>query len=558
MNLSIKFVATAVTSIGLTAVIAMAIQRQVIYQQGVKLTENTMRAVLIEAEKVRDSVAVLAQKKAFDMPALLADLKQSKNPKDAAIYGTVPMVAAWNAIQTVADEEGYEFRTPKNQARNQKNLPTEDENKILNYLEEGKKKEYFNIDRAANKIVYARPILLTEDCLMCHGDPKNSPTGNGLDIVGYKMENWKVGEMHGAFVLRSTLGPLDKVVKESMMKSLIWISPIVLLIGLAITLFIRRNIGRPLEAMIHVFEQVSEGDLNARMQVSEKNETGIMALALNRTLESLSTTLCSINDNTKTLLEASEQMTVISEIMSTTAAETATKANTVTASSELVSGNIQTVATGAEEMTSSIEEIAKNSSEAVKVAGEAVGFAVTTTEMITKLGQSTAEIGKVVDVITSIAKQTNLLALNATIEAARAGEAGKGFAVVASEVKELAKETAKATEDISLKIATIQNDTENAVTAVKKINEIITNINNLQNSNAQAVEEQRSTTNEMSRNIMDASRSSSEIAENIAIVAQSADGNNSLATDTMQAAIELSRLANQMQQLVAEFKIGNT
>ena len=122
----------------------------------------------------------------------------------------------------------------------------------------------------------------------------------------------------------------------------------------------------------------------------------------------------------------------------------------------------------------------------------------------------------------------------------------------------MAKETAKATEDISLKIATIQNDTENAVTAVKKINEIITNINNLQNSNAQAVEEQRSTTNEMSRNIMDASRSSSEIAENIAIVAQSADGNNSLATDTMQAAIELSRLANQMQQLVAEFKIGNT
>lgn len=179
------------------------------------------------------------------------------------------------------------------------------------------------------------------------------------------------------------------------------------------------------------------------------------------------------------------------------------------------SGSLKTVAAATEEMSISVKDIAKNASEASKVATQAVELANTTNATIVKLGQSSDDIGKVIKVITSIARQTNLLALNATIEAARAGEAGKGFAVVANEVKELAKETAKATDDIGQRIKAMQADTGSAVDAVREINKIINQINELQNNIASAVEEQAATTNEIGRNVAEVARGSSEIVENI-------------------------------------------
>ena len=332
------------------------------------------------------------------------------------------------------------------------------------------------------------------------------------------------------------------------------IAAIAVLLIVVFASWFAKKISNPLVASVAVLEKVAEGDLMQRMEVNSEDETGRMARALNRTLESLSGTMRSIGESAQTLAASSEEMTAVSHTLSATAEETSAQANVVAAASEQVSGNIQTVATGSEEMTASIKEISKNSSEAAGVANEAVGVAAATSETISKLGISSAEIGEVVKVITSIAQQTNLLALNATIEAARAGVAGKGFAVVASEVKELAKETAKATENISAKIETIQADTKNAVEAILKISTIIAKINDLQSSNAGAVEEQSATTNEMSRNVAEASRGGSEIAENIANVAQSAEGTTKAANDTMQAAQELARLASGLQHLVEKFK----
>ncbi|MCC5949419.1 MAG: MCP four helix bundle domain-containing protein [Nitriliruptoraceae bacterium] len=206
-----------------------------------------------------------------------------------------------------------------------------------------------------------------------------------------------------------------------------------------------------------------------------------------------------------------------------TAEETAAQAHVVAAAGEQVSSNVQTVATAVEEMTASVREIAESSSEASRVAMEARRTADDTNEKVGRLGESSAQIGQVIEVITSIAEQTNLLALNATIEAARAGEAGKGFAVVAGEVKELAKQTSQATEEIGQKIAAIQTDTDGAVEAIAEIAEVVERIATMQTTIASAVEEQTATTNEISRSIAEAATGSAQIAENITSVATAAE-----------------------------------
>jgi methyl-accepting chemotaxis protein len=261
-----------------------------------------------------------------------------------------------------------------------------------------------------------------------------------------------------------------------------------------------------------------------------------------------------VAENAAVLTAASRELGSVSQQMAANAEETAAQANVASAAAEQVSRNVTTVATATEEMGASIREIAKNANDAARVATSAVKVADRTNATVAKLGESSAEIGNVVKVITSIAQQTNLLALNATIEAARAGEAGKGFAVVANEVKELAKQTAKATEDIGRKIEAIQSDTKGAVEAIGQIGKIINQINDIQNTIASAVEEQTATTGEISRNVTEAARGSAEIAQNVVGVAQAARGTTEGAGDTRKSADELAKLALDLQQLVSQFK----
>jgi methyl-accepting chemotaxis protein len=308
------------------------------------------------------------------------------------------------------------------------------------------------------------------------------------------------------------------------------------------------------DGILDVVNSASRGDLTREIQVMGSDSVGQMGEGLAKFLTNLRQNVSSIAGMSQTLASSSRELTAVSQQMASNAEETAAQANVASAAAEQVSKNVATVATGAEEMGISIREIAKNANEAAKVATAAVKVAEKTNDTVAKLGESSAEIGNVIKVITSIAQQTNLLALNATIEAARAGEAGKGFAVVANEVKELAKQTAKATEDISRKIEAIQTDAKGAVDAIGQIGKIINQINDIQNMIASAVEEQTATTGEISRNVAEAAKGSNEIAQNITGVAQAARGTTEGASNTRGSADELSKMALELQQLVSQFK----
>lgn len=393
-----------------------------------------------------------------------------------------------------------------------------------------------------------RPLL--------RGDKKTAEAAVPGLIQLYATQNSAISEANR--LLDEQIKQKTENSESSVRSSMLMLLGVAIAIGALVGLlsaFIARGILGPLNKTMHVLQALADGDLRNTVQVESSDEIGAMGQGLNQAIRGMAETVEAITSTAEQMASASEELSSTSQQMSANAEETSTQANVVSASAGQVNKNLQTVATGSEEMGASIKEIAKNAHESAKVATEAVRVADETNQTVSKLGTSSTEIGQVIKVITSIAQQTNLLALNATIEAARAGEAGKGFAVVANEVKELAKQTADATEDISQKIEAIQGDTKGAVTAINQISEVIRQVNDISNTIATAVEEQNATTNEMSRNVNEAARGSEEITKNIAGVAEAAQNTSHAANDSQKASQALAEMATQLRQLVERFKV---
>jgi len=346
-------------------------------------------------------------------------------------------------------------------------------------------------------------------------------------------------------------------VKSSANRSIVVVLALALALGALLWRIVARAIAGPIGRAADVLARAADGDLSQRVEVTSSDEVGRLSAALNTTLERTSGVVGAIGDSAVQLASSSEELSSVSGQLSAMIEETSSQAGSASSSAEQVSANVGTVASSADEMGASIREIAGSANEAARVALTAVEVAEHTNATVARLGDSSTEIGEVLRVITAIAEQTNLLALNATIEAARAGEAGKGFAVVANEVKELAKETAKATEEIDGKIGAIQSDARAAVEAIGQIATVIAQINDIQATIAAAVEEQTVTTSEISRSVNETAVGASEIAGSIAIVAQAAGDGAQGAGQTLAAARELAQVADRLNGLVGQFHLAD-
>jgi methyl-accepting chemotaxis protein len=361
--------------------------------------------------------------------------------------------------------------------------------------------------------------------------------------------------------MKAKQADLDQSGGKSVTASLTVLSAIGILVAVVVG-FLGWTLGQAISSStasaLNLANAIAAGDLTKDdLEADGKDELAELMQALNQMKNHLRRVIQSIASTSAHVASASEELSATNQQISTNSEQTSAQVGIVSAATQQVSQNLQCVSTGAEEMTTTIQSIASNAHEAATVASNAVQTAQAANATVAKLGASSAEIGEVIKVITSIAQQTNLLALNATIEAARAGEAGKGFAVVANEVKELAKQTAKATEDISRKINAIQTDTQGAVEAIGTIGGVIGQISDISGTIATAVEEQSATTNEMTRNVADAAKGSGEITRNIEGVSEAARGTSSSAQESQKAANELAEMAAQLRDLVEQFRLGS-
>lgn len=319
--------------------------------------------------------------------------------------------------------------------------------------------------------------------------------------------------------------------------------------------FVSKQIKGLLENSISALNRVAKGDLTFKGNTLELGEAQAMDAAIERATLSVRTILNEITQCSSNLLESSVELKSVNSQLAQTTSTTHTQADACNHSAKLVNANLQTIASASEELQATISEIAKQTNHATSITQKAKVMSQQSNQLVNHLNESSQKIGGILQLIKKIAEQTNLLALNATIEAARAGDMGKGFAVVAHEVKELAKQSSNASEQVGITVQSIQTDSVTVMKSIVEIIQIIDQINAVQGEVAGAVEEQTATTSEISRNLNEAANGSGEIATSISQVAGSAQNANVSLNQTLNSANRLSDIAVELKGLVGRFQI---
>jgi len=501
--------------------------------------------------------------------------------------GSVPIVAAWRSAMAHADEGKYVFKVPRINPRNSANEPSPVEKNALARMRNENLTEYWELSRADNNLHYFRSIRLSENCMLCHGEPATSRElwGNpgGMDVSGARMEGWQVGEMHGAYEVIQNLDAAEAGFRVSMGRMALM--ALVGLIGMAVVLnwAMARLFVKPLRAAVGHANRLAAGELGSTLANDREDEIGALGDSLNKMTTNLRDLIQGLQNGSGTLKDSSsvlgiqsdklardsESMTDVANTVSSAGEELSSSISGIAGSAEDMSTMLNTVAASIEEMTASITEVAKNSLRSSEIADNANRQSLQTVGIMDRLKSASEKIGKVLEVITDIADQTNLLALNATIEAASAGEAGRGFAVVASEVKELARQTTQATEEINREIGEMQSSTTTAVQAVEGIAQVIAEVNDISTAIAGAVEEQSATLSEISksggvanqaaqeitRRVHEGAKGTQEISRTIQAMREGVMETDKGIQATRTNAVELGELAGTMDGLVSRFSL---
>ncbi|QDS86699.1 Methyl-accepting chemotaxis protein CtpH [Rosistilla ulvae] len=504
------------------------------------------------------------------------------------VLATVPIVTAWTAVMRRAQEGGYEFKTPKFNPRNPANEPDAVESEALKlFAAEPDRKSYSVVDKEKNAVRYFRPIRLTSECMLCHGDPKTSKelwnNDDGLDPTGYHMENLAVGDLHGAYEVTQSLDASNSAAKAAVFNGALVIAGALAVCCVILAWLLNYSLIKPLLKCTDAFARLVSGDLRTKLDVTSEDEVGRLQAGVNALTDRMRGMILKMQHTSQELNQVSGGLSETAVRVEGAASNTSLRSNTVAAAAEQmnvamqsmgqslrqVGTSVQSVTSATSRISANAESVAKNSSEAVTITKQASSLAADGSERIRELGIATAGVGKIVDLIEDIAGQTNLLALNATIESSRAGEAGRGFAVVATEVQQLARRTSDATTGIRDEIESIQRIAERVVASIKSIEEVSQLVTNKADEISMSAAEQEqaiqtvvgqlseiaNNTEAVSAGVEQSVSAAQEVAEKIAEVSTIATETSREVNATKQAGGEIQRVGGEFNQLLTEFSV---